>query len=77
VVKRIGDVMSYESIEKIDLCKYAEVVSLGKPIECKYKNSIAFNGMFFPACPMDSGTDGKCNNKCAEVHFQEVEANQD
>lgn len=65
--------MCYEAIEKIDLCKYAKVVSMGKPIECKYKNSIAFNRIFFSTCPMDSGTDGKHNEKCAEVHFKEIE----
>lgn len=65
--------MSYEAIEKIDLCKYAKVISLEKPIECKYKNTIAINGMFFSACPTDSGTDGDHNGKCAEVHFKEIE----
>lgn len=69
--------MSYETIEKVDLCKYAKVISLEKPIECRYKNSIKTRYYTFSNCPNNSGTDGKCNNKCAEVHFQEVEANQD
>jgi len=46
------------------LCKYAKVISLKSPIECKYKS--------FPwlSCPKDSGTDGACNNKCYEYSIE-------
>jgi hypothetical protein len=57
--------VSLDKIECLKLCKYAEVVAIGKPIRCKYK------GNPFRSCPNDSGTDEKNNNKCYEYSLKE------